>query len=206
MIKQHNLFGGIDEMELNRETNEFEITMRCNNCKNKFEQYEFNNKFCKELDCQVKKAMVLLDKKKAMDKKEWNKEKKVRKDALKTLKDYIADLQVVFNRYIRIRDKDEPCISCKRTKAKWDAGHYYNANNHWIVRFNEDNVHKQCSRPCNKDLSGNLTEYRFRLINKIGIERVEYLDSVRNQTSNFTIDQIKGLIVLYKLKIKQLEK
>ena len=38
-----------------------------------------------------------------------------------------------------------------------------------------------------------------------GLERVEHLDSIRNQTANFTIEQIKGLKVMYNLKIKQLE-
>ena len=35
---------------------------RCLECKTKFEQYQFNNKFCKQLDCQVAKGLHLLDK------------------------------------------------------------------------------------------------------------------------------------------------
>ena len=35
---------------------------RCKHCKSKFEQYEFNGKFCKELDCQVQKGLFKLGK------------------------------------------------------------------------------------------------------------------------------------------------
>lgn len=42
---------------------------RCANCKEKFEQYEFNNKHCKAIDCQTAKALDKLDKIKKQQKK-----------------------------------------------------------------------------------------------------------------------------------------
>lgn len=46
--------------------------------------------------------------------KAWQKEKKIRKEKLKTHKDYLNDLQKVFNEFIRVRDKGKPCVSCGR--------------------------------------------------------------------------------------------
>jgi hypothetical protein len=58
-----------------------------------------------------------------------------------TIQDLIKRVQKAFNAYIRERDRGKPCISCSgKLGAKYDAGHYYNANNHWSVRFDERNV------------------------------------------------------------------
>ena len=89
-----------------------------------------------------------------------------------------AKAQKAFNAYIRERDKDEGCISCDKTKdwqGQWHAGHYKTVGARPDLRFDERNVHKQCS-VCNNYLSGNLANYRKRLIQKIGLDQVEDLD------------------------------
>jgi len=111
---------------------------------------------------------------------------------------------MVFNKYIRERDKDELCISCKQTPKKVNAGHFWNANNHWNVRFDEDNVHVQCER-CNSFLSGNLLEYRTNLLTKIGAERFNQLEARARVTRKFTKDELKELIKKYKEKYNQLK-
>jgi hypothetical protein len=82
----------------------------------------------------------------------------------------------LFNASIRERDKDLPCISCGKYN-QLQAGHFYSAGHHELLRFEQDNVHGQCIK-CNCDLSGNLIKYREGLIKKIGIERVERLDTL----------------------------
>lgn len=82
--------------------------------------------------------------------------------------------QIVFNAWIRNRDKDLPCISCGSYNTE-HASHFYSCGKHTNLRFNEDNVHLACKK-CNYFLHGNLIEYRKNLIKKIGIERVEKLD------------------------------
>ena len=82
--------------------------------------------------------------------------------------------QIVFNKWIRTRDAGNSCISCPSYNTS-DASHLYSAGKHNHMRFNPDNVHLACKR-CNLFLSGNLLEYRKRLIKKIGLERVEKLD------------------------------
>jgi hypothetical protein len=123
---------------------------------------------------------------------------------LETVQDLVKAAQLVFNKYIRERDKDELCISCKQKPKKVNAGHFWNANNHWNVRFDEDNVHVQCER-CNSYLSGNLLEYRTNLLTKIGAERFNQLEARARVTRKFTKDELKELIKKYKEKYKQLE-
>jgi hypothetical protein len=116
----------------------------------------------------------------------WQKKKKKMQAELETVQDLVKAAQLVFNKYIRERDKNEPCISCKQKPKKVNAGHFWNANNHWNVRFDEDNVHVQCER-CNSYLSGNLLEYRTNLLIKIGAERFNQLESRAIVTRKFTI-------------------
>ena len=120
-----------------------------------------------------------------------------------TVQDYVKIAQQVFNKYIRLRDKGNKCISCGRTPLKENAGHFYNANNHWSVRFDEDNVHLQCEH-CNTYLSGNLINYRTNLITKIGIEKYNELEAKSNVTRKFTVGELKEIIEEYKKKLKEL--
>jgi hypothetical protein len=78
-----------------------------------------------------------------------------------------------FNRFIRERDKEMGCISCGGKVEQ--AGHFYSAGHNAGLRFNEKNVNGQCVR-CNHFLSGNLNEYRKRLIERIGLTEVQKLD------------------------------
>jgi hypothetical protein len=88
--------------------------------------------------------------------KVWKKTKAKAKLDLMTLSDYLKLTQQVFNKWINLRDKGLPCISCdKPITGRVNASHFWNANNHYNVRFNEDNVHSSCIT-CNPFLSGNL--------------------------------------------------
>lgn len=87
---------------------------------------------------------------------------------------------VHFNAFIRRRDSEDgyfQCISCGEYKStdRCQAGHYMSGGKHSATRFDPDNVHAQCIQ-CNHYMSGNLEKYRKRLIEKIGIERVEAVE------------------------------
>jgi len=134
------------------------------------------------------------------------KETKEAKIKLKSKADWLREAQIVFNQFIRLRDKDEPCISCHKTfdwNGQWHASHYRSVGASPELRFNELNVHKSCSI-CNNYLSGNIMSYRIKLIEKIGISAVEHLES-KHEANHYTIDDIKELKVLYKQKIKALD-
>jgi hypothetical protein len=170
---------------------------RCKNCKNKFEAVRFNQKFCLDADC----VRVWVEFEKT---KQWKEKKQKMQQELETIQDYVKMTQIIFNKYIRLRDKGQVCISCQKKPLKENAGHYFNANNHWNVRFNELNVHLQCEH-CNTYLSGNLIEYRKGLINKIGEEQLTLLESEGHKTRKFTKDELKEIINIYKKKIKEIE-
>lgn len=78
----------------------------------------------------------------------------VRKEKLKSRADHLREAQAAFNEFIRWRDWDRPCISCGRFHdGQYHAGHYRSVGSHPELRFDENNVHKQCA-PCNNHKSG----------------------------------------------------
>ena len=171
--------------------------MKCKNCKEKFEPIKFLQKYCLKDDC----VRVWVESEKA---KQWKKTKAKMKNDLETIQELIKATQIIFNKYIRLRDKGQVCISCQKQALKENAGHFFNANNHWNVRFNENNVHLQCEH-CNTYLSGNLLEYRTNLINKIGNSEFLILEAEARKTRKFTKDELKEIITEYKQKVKQLD-
>ena len=129
---------------------------------------------------------------------------KERKERLKTLTEHLNDAQKEFNKFIRLRDRDLPCISCGRFhNGQYHAGHYRTTAAASQLRFDERNVHKQCS-PCNNHKSGNVTEYRINLIKKIGQENVEALEN-NSETRRYTIEEAKAIKKKYRDKCKELE-
>ena len=185
---------------------------RCLNCKEKFEK-KYPNQMGKFRYCLLKddciKAFNNARKKhqELQRKKAWRKEKKKLSEKLKTHKDWLKDLQKVFNTFIRLRDKNQPCISCRTNKKniQYAAGHYYPMGNYSFLRFHEDNVHKQCNMNCNMKLSGNLIEYRKHLLKKIGKDRLQWLEDNRHNELKLSIPEIKEKIKHYKQKIKDIE-
>lgn len=138
-------------------------------------------------------------------KKEVDKRIRNLKKGLQTQSDHIQALQIVFNTYIRLRDKGKKCISCDEwLLGKYDAGHYYSAGNYSFLRFNEDNVHGQCVH-CNQHLHGNLIEYSKKLEKRIGKERYNELETNRHRKLLLPKEEILELITKYKLKIKGLK-
>ena len=137
-------------------------------------------------------------------KKEVDKRFKVMKSDSRSLIELRNLARVSFQIYIRQRDKDLPCISCNKSDAKWDAGHYLKAEIYTKLIFNEDNVHKQCSY-CNLQLAGNLIEYRKGLVKKIGINKVQELEDMADSSRSykFTKEELITLAKNYKLKIKK---
>lgn len=159
--------------------------------------------------CSVQCAMVMGKRKSEEARKKQAKADRLlqrqKLQALKSRSDWLKDLQKVFNQFIRLRDKDLPCISCGRYhQGQWHAGHYKTVGSSPELRFCEENVHKQCS-PCNNHLSGNIVNYRLGLIAKIGLERVEWLERQDHPPLKLTVDEIKALIKVYKAKVKELQ-
>lgn len=148
-------------------------------------------------------------------KREQKSQDKVKRDKLKEAKErvkpkskWLAELQAVFNKYIRLRDSHLGCISCDKPKdwqGQWHASHYYSRGHSSALRFNLWNVHKSCS-VCNSHLSGNIGEYTPKLIEKIGQERFDYLLEHKSDITNFDIEWIRRAIKITKKAIKLKER
>jgi len=128
---------------------------------------------------------------------------KLKLDEIKPMIKLFNDAQYAFNAYIRARDKADNCISCGRWHdGQWHAGHYRSVGAAGHLRYNEDNVHKQCAA-CNKNLSGNIINYTPRLINKIGIERYDALIN-NNDVHHWTREDLIEIKHVYKSKLKSM--
>lgn len=175
-------------------------TIKCRRCKVEFEPFHRNgiilSRFC---------TKCLVEKKREKDKKDWREEKKQIKEKLKTHSEWLGDFQKVFNKYIRLRDKGQPCISCGNPlKKEFDAGHYFSVGAYPNLRFNEDNVHGQCVA-CNQHKHGNINEYALNLPQRIGKVRFDKLISEREESNKLTIPEIQDKIKEYRKKIKEIE-
>lgn len=134
--------------------------------------------------------------------KQWKKQKAEMKKELMTLSDYLKLAQSVFNKFIRQRDAGEPCISCgKKINGVTHASHYKSQGGHSSVRFHEKNVWSSCYK-CNVELSGNLLNYRERLIEKIGLDELTMLEKLSMVEKKWTIDEAKEIITKYKALTK----
>jgi hypothetical protein len=174
---------------------------KCKVCKKEFTQFNSTISVCGH-QCAIEWGK--LKPVKAAYKRVATELKREAKDKLETHTQRINKVKPIFQKWIRERDKNEPCISCGVTKTykdEWDGGHFHKAENYTGVIFNEHNVNKQCKN-CNKNLDGNLISYRQGLVKKIGLKAVEELEELANNTryykwSDEELQQIKNK---YKIK------
>lgn len=129
--------------------------------------------------------------------KERQARRRLTREQLMTRRDWIKKVQVAFNRYVRLRDREKPCICCgrplgvQRHGSTYDAGHYRSVGSTPYLRFNEDNCHAQL-KVCNRFGAGRPVDYRIGLIARIGLERVEALEAEQTQRK-YTIDELKEI-------------
>ena len=178
--------------------------MKCKNCGVKFTPRFFNVKFCEKEACRTKMIQAVLTKQSEAKEKKQRKVTKGKKEALKTKSEHLKDTQTIFNKFIRLRDKDLPCISWQKFHTgQYHAGHYMSVGSTPELRFHELNNNKQCS-VCNNHKHGNLIHYRVNLIIKIGEKAVEGLEGFNN-LKHYTIEDLKYLQAHYKGLIKELK-
>lgn len=154
-----------------------------------------------QVACSYPCALTLVQQKKVKAYKAETRE--MRKERNQKDRGYqLKKAQEAFNAYIRARDpQSQGCISCGSTSGKWTAGHFKTDK---ALRFHEDNCHGQCWWNCNSNKSGNIAEYRPRLVKKIGIERVEYLEQ-DHPSPKYTLDDIAAIKTKYKAKLAAID-
>lgn len=135
---------------------------------------------------------------------------RVKRESMKKLSELIAEADKEFCAFIRERDRSagHPCISSGRP-LDWennqvDGGHWRSKGAASHLRYNEDNCHAQ-SKHDNLYLSGNAAEYRIRLVERIGLERVEALES-DNRVRKWTHDELRAIRDDYRARASKLKK
>ena len=163
-------------------------------------------KTAKDREKQAKKLIKQDNKKHAKKKREFYANDKSKRT---------TEAQKAFNAFIRKRDDKLPCISCGKFITKvmpwgqYDCGHFLTRGGFPELRFEELNAHKQC-KSCNGG-SGNFSQkdrtvregYRINLINKIGLDKVEWLEGP-HEAKKYTCADLKEIELIYKQKIKAL--
>ena len=116
--------------------------------------------------------------------------------------DLKKEVQKVVNKYIRLRDAKSLCISCQKKPIE-HAGHYISQGSSGALRYEVDNLHGQCSA-CNVWLHGHLLEYRIHLVEKIGSDRVEWLEEHRRDIKKWTREELERVMVYFKKMVMDL--
>jgi len=180
---------------------------RCTGCKDYFPIDERkligSGRYC-TFDCAVNHGKA----------KAKAKAEKVSKEKHKALKKKVRDedrgywtkkAQAEFNKFIRLRDRNNPCISCGRYHTgQIHAGHFRSVGAMPALRYTESNCHAQCA-PCNNHLSGNIVAYRKRLLEKVGLEKLEWLER-DHPSRRYSISNLKTIHKWYKRKNRRLER
>lgn len=181
---------------------------RCPSCRVMFTPVRASQAVCGEIECAIahgqsekgqasaRKALADLERR----------EIRGRKEKLKSRADHAREAQAVINRYVRLRDAHLGCISCDKPASwggQWHCSHFRSVGAAKHLRFNLWNMNKSCSQ-CNAHLSGNIMVYRPRLVEKIGSEKVEWLECNQDQVRH-EVDYLKRLKSVFTKKIKRLE-
>lgn len=130
-------------------------------------------------------------------------ELKARKEAIKPRSKWLSEAQKAVNAFVRIRDHGRPCISCDWPddgRSQRHASHYRSVAAASAIRFSTWNIHASCAQ-CNTMKSGNLLEYRIRLVKKIGQERIDWLEQ-QNQTADYSIEYLKRVKRIFTKRAK----
>lgn len=170
---------------------------KCKFCKKQFTQFNSLNKVC-SIKCAIE--LGKLKPVKVNENRVKSQLKKEAKEKLETYSQKVNKAKVIFQKWIRERDKNEPCISCGTIKSIiWHASHFKKAELYSGVIFNELNVWRSCSK-CNVFLNGNELKYRENLVKKLGVEQVEALEQLANETrtKKWTIEELNQIKNKYK--------
>lgn len=175
----------------------------CSICTSLYRRYSSLQRTCGDYACQ---SEARRQRRLKQERKARRKELRNYRERSKTIGQRLQETQRVYNRWIvQVRDKAAGCICCDvRSSPVWHAGHYRPTSSHSALRFDPANVHKQASK-CNLYLSGNLTAYRERLVQKIGLAEVERLES-DSAPHKWTHEELKAIKAEYSRRLREARK
>ena len=180
---------------------------RCKICRTEFTRRSLSHKLCGKEECAIAWGLKEREKRLAKVAKEERAKTKLAKQQLDPPKVWAKKAEAVVNKYVRLRDAQEGCISCDKGPywdGQWHASHFKSVGSNSALRFNLWNIHKSCS-VCNNWKSGNIGAYRPRLIEKIGLDRVEWLEN-HPRSRDYDIEYLQRLIKVFNKKINRITK
>lgn len=171
----------------------------CKHCGSSFVPFSSTQIVCSPI-CASRKVRA--------DKKAERESFRARREAIKRIPDLIKEAQTAFNAFIRARDAGLPCICCgkpfepQKPGGSADAGHFRSRGAAPHLRFNEDNCFAQ-RKNCNRPGGTTYAAFRAGVVSRIGLERVEALES-DNRVHRWTREELIKTKLTYKEKIKLL--
>ncbi len=190
---------------------------KCPICKSEYLPWSSTQKTCTDWQCGLafsrQQEAIKVEREIRKQEKLQRDDLRQRRERLKGKSEWEKEAQAAFNRYIRWRDfgkdcasHDGPLISNSNylTGSAVDASHYLSRGARSHLRFNVFNVHSACTK-CNRQLSGNAVEFRIRLIQRIGLERVERLEA-DNTVRKFDIEYLKRVKAIFTRRARHYEK
>jgi DNA mismatch repair ATPase MutS len=114
------------------------------------------------------------------------------------------------HKYIRLRDKGKPCISCKQPYNKnHQAGHWKKAETYSNLKFDETNIFGQCIG-CNIGKDGNVQLYGDNITERITTKQKQEIERkcLEYKSNGFHWDrqQLEEIREYYKEKYNKLKK
>lgn len=180
---------------------------KCKACREPFQPTRPMQSVCGPA-CAIERAREQKEQAERKARSDQRKADRAKREQLKTRSDHIKEAQRAFNRFIRLRDAGRPCICCgvplphEQVGGGFDAGHYRSVGSAPHLRFDERNCHGQ-TKQCNRYGAGRAVDYRKGLIDRIGLQAVEALES--DQTPRkWSIDELRAIKALYRAKAKEL--
>lgn len=121
----------------------------------------------------------------------------------KTLAKYKKDLDAVFSKYIRYRDRGQ-CFTCsnKNHPKKMQNGHFV-PRQYLTTRYDERNNNCQCYA-CNMLYGGQGPTYAIRLQEKYGADIIKDLEKGRWEITKLDIKWYQEKIEEYKKKLEEI--
>lgn len=119
-------------------------------------------------------------------------------------------IPIVFNAWIRARDRDKGCFVCGvqfpvgQIGGDFDAGHVRSRGSADHLRYNEDNVHGEC-KSCNSSWGAKPHEIKAGAIRRIGQDRYDALEA-NNTPTKWRREWLIDSIAIYKERLKNLKK
>lgn len=178
----------------------------CKVCKTSFTPQRMGAKVCSPF-CAMNYARSVNGKAAKVAAVKERKADAIKRQTQKTPTQLETECRTIVQKIARIRDKDDGCISCHMPAnygGLWHGSHFRPAGNNAAVQFHLWNIHKSCAQ-CNLFKGGNLSAYRPRLVQKIGTDRVEWLES-QTQVVKTSVPYLIRFKVVMSKRLRRIEK